>query len=98
MILDRQLPVALERHIGEAALAACPLRSDIHLLQVNLLGIVVPGKNIIEAQGAALEEIVKLLRCGGCCRKRNAEDNKKSFFHLERRFIGAKIVKKPKIL
>ena len=64
MVLDLNLAVALQGDVGEAALAARPLRGDIHLLQINLLGIMVTRKDIVQTKGAALKNVVKLLRHG----------------------------------
>ena len=61
VVFHLNLAVALEGDVGEAALATSPLRGDIHLLQINLLGVMVARKHIVEAQGASIKKLVKLL-------------------------------------
>ena len=67
MILDLDLAVALEGHIGHAALAASPLGRDTHLLQINLLGIVIAGKDIVQTQRAPVKTVIELLRHRSDC-------------------------------
>ena len=66
MVLDDNLAIALQGNIGKAALPTCPAGSGAHLLQVNLLVMVIAGKDIIEPQRAVHKVFVKLL-CA--CRK-----------------------------
>ncbi len=80
MVLDLDLAVALEGHVGQAALAACPLRGDVHLLEINLLAVVVAGKHIVQPQRAAIEITVKVLGHGHeACQ--NCHDYKECSFH-----------------
>ena len=75
MVLDLNLAVAHEGNIGETALTPGPLRGDIHLLQINLLGIVIAGKDIVKSERAVLEEVIELL-ChyrNGCQGQREEE-------------------------
>ncbi len=61
MVLNLDLAVALEGHIGQAALASCPTGRGIGLLKENLLVTVVAGKDVVEPQGAVHEIVLELL-------------------------------------
>ena len=61
MIIHLNLAIALEGDIGKAALASSPLRRDIHLLQIDLLGVMITGEDIVQTQCPAIEQVIKLL-------------------------------------
>ena len=65
MVLDLDLAVALEGHVGQAALASRPTGRGIGLLKENLLVTVVAGKDVVEPQGAVHEIVLELLRHRG---------------------------------
>ena len=90
MVFHLNLAVALEGHLGKAALASCPLRSDTHLLQVNLLVVVITGKHVIEAQGATIEKIVKLLCHDGHGKKDSSKGKNDSFHNRNKIFLHCK--------
>ena len=69
MILDGQLAIALEGHIGKAALAPGPPGQGTGFLKKNLLVMVVAGKNVVEPQGAVVEPFIK--RLGTCSQAGN---------------------------
>ena len=80
MVLDLDLAVALEGHIGQAALASGPAGRGIGLLKENLLVTVVAGKHIVQPQRAAIEITVKVLGHGHeACQ--NCHDYKECSFH-----------------
>ena len=78
-VLELYLPVALEGDIGQAAPAPGPLRGDAHLPEIDLLGIVVARKHIVEAQRAAVEAAVKLLRESSGSNHRQSKQKNKLF-------------------
>ena len=65
MVLDLDLAVALEGHVGQAALASRPAGRGIGLLKENLLVTVVAGKDVVEPQGAVHKIVLELLRHRG---------------------------------
>ena len=67
MVLDLDLAIALERHIGQAALAPCPSWRGTGLLKEDLLVTVVAGKDVVEPQRAVHKIVLELLRHRGKC-------------------------------
>ena len=73
MVLDGNLSVALERHIGQTALAPRPTRRGIGLLKENLLVAVVAGKDVVEPQRAVHKIVIELL----CHRSEGGHDGQR---------------------
>ena len=61
MVSHRHLSVAIEKFLCQTALASRPFLLPLQFLQIDVLLLGIARKDVVEAQGSILKELVKIL-------------------------------------